>query len=70
MIDIGSIMKEHGNRKYMPFTNRDKTMYRLINDVAQELTKNVSHYIVYGFISSTFSISYFKVSHFRSGFKF
>lgn len=24
---------------YMPFTNRDKTMYRLITDVAQERTK-------------------------------
>lgn len=39
----------------MPFTNRDKTMYKLITDVAQELTKNVSLDIVYGFIRSTYA---------------
>lgn len=38
----------------MPFTNRDKTMYKLITDVAQELTKNVLLDIVCGFIRSTY----------------
>lgn len=35
----------------MPFTNRDKTMYRLITDVAQERTK-ICHYTLYMVLSA------------------
>lgn len=36
---------------YMPFTNRDKTMYRLITDVAQERTK-ICRYTLYMVLSA------------------
>lgn len=36
---------------YMPFTNRDKTMYRLITDVAQERT-NICRYTLYMVLSA------------------
>lgn len=52
---IVSIMKEHENRRYTCRSlTAKKTMYKLITDVAQELTKNVSLDIVYGFIRSTY----------------
>lgn len=35
----------------MPFTNRDKTMYRLITDVAQERTK-ICRYTLYMVLSA------------------
>lgn len=50
-------MKEHAydNRRYTCRSlTAKKTMYKLITDVAQELTKNVSLDIVYGFIRSTY----------------
>lgn len=36
---------------YMPFTNRDKTMYRLFTDVAQERTK-ICRYTLYMVLSA------------------
>lgn len=36
---------------YMPFTNRDKTMYRLITDEAQERTK-ICRYTLYMVLSA------------------
>lgn len=64
-------MKEHGNRKYMPFTNRDKTMYRLINDVAQELTKNgrITLYMVLSAVLFPFHISKFLIFDLDLSFK-
>lgn len=48
-------MKEHENRRYTCRSlTAKKIMYKLITDVAQELTKNVSLDIVYGFIRSTY----------------
>lgn len=55
MIDCINNERTWKPQVYMPFTNRDKTMYKLITDVAQELTKNVSLDIVYGFIRSTYA---------------
>lgn len=51
MIDCINNERTWKPQVYMPFTNRDKTMYRFITDVAQERTK-ICRYTLYMVLST------------------